>query len=882
MSSDIAPRIDILRQQIRHHDELYYQQARPEISDTQYDALLKELVELEVQHPDLKTADSPTQRVGGKPIPAFESISHAVRMMSIDNTYSEGELREFDTRVRKALGDGGGEVDGLAYTCEPKVDGVSVSLRYENGVLVSAATRGDGTTGDDVTANARTIRSIPLTLKGPSEPKEGKGKKHKDSGGSLFNTAAADSASSAGPAHLPTVLEVRGEAFMSREQFARINQQAEDAGEEAYANPRNTTAGSLKLLDSKEVARRKLDFIPHGLGEVIWGPHSSPLELATYSQWQDLLRQMGFRVSTHFTQARDVEAVLTYIHTFAQQRAGLPFDTDGVVVKVDRLSQRATLGVTSRAPRWCIAYKYQPERAETELAEVVFQVGKTGTITPVAQFKPPVFISGTNVYRASLHNFDEIERKKLYLHDRVLVEKAGEVIPYVVGNVPEKRPAHAKPVARPTHCPSCNSSDLEHDGGFVRCTNPACPAQLSERLRFFAGRKQMNISEFGEKIIERLVSKGYVKSIPDLYRLTKEQIFDALRRKTQSDTSTQFLFGQQEDFATESNPENSSNTLKESIDKSKTCSLSQFLAGLGILNIGHQTASSLAQHFGSLDELRSASLHELLAATQMGSGIFKEVDKLRTKYGEIRELSHEQIFGAAQITPAVTSTLQVTRTVTLFHETFWDRINDLRQKTQTAISPYIFLNSNEGRQYIEEFMSLGKRWCEACQRLTPEQILGLDPIEPEVTIELKETWTHKNRPQSLWDRISSIREKLSEQAVAARSLYTFIHSTIGEHTLDDLISLGLHTTEAIPESTGPKPLAEMTIVVTGTLEHYTRENIKTEIERRGGKAADSVSKSTRFVLAGNAPGSSKLEKARNLGIEVIDEAEFRRRIGGSE
>ncbi len=327
MSNSIAKQIETLREQIHHHDELYYSKARPEISDQEYDALLRQLIQLEEAHPELRTPDSPTLRVGGKPIAGFVSVHHAVRMMSIDNTYSEEEVREFDTRIKKLLG---GEPH--TYTCEPKIDGVSLSIRYKNGILVQAATRGDGATGDDVTQNVKTIRNIPLKLHiAPGLPGE--------------------------TSRIPPVLEVRGEVFMSRQVFAAIVKAQEDAGEEPYANPRNTTAGTLKQLDSKVVAARKLDFIPHGLGEI------DGADFDTWHQWVAYLGKLGFHTSPHFRPCKTVDEVLAYIHDFAAQRKDLPYDTDGVVVKIDNRVQREALGSTAKSPRWCIAYKYQPEQA---------------------------------------------------------------------------------------------------------------------------------------------------------------------------------------------------------------------------------------------------------------------------------------------------------------------------------------------------------------------------------------------------------------------------------------------------------------------------------------------------------------------------------------
>ncbi len=746
-----AGELEKLRNEIRRHDELYYQKAKPEISDQEYDALLRSLLQLEEQYPQWVTPDSPSQRVGGKPIEGFATVRHAQRMMSIDNTYDETEVREFDVRVRKLLGD-----VPLAYTCEPKIDGVSLSLRYEDGLLATAATRGDGTSGDDVTVNARTIRNIPLRLRELKKPST-RGKKEEG----LFSAGKA-------------IFEVRGEVFIPREQFARINQRQEEAGLEAYANPRNTAAGTLKQLDPKVAASRKLEFLPHGAGEV------TGLSLSTYHQWQEVLEEAGFRTSEHFERFADIEGVLGYIRKFAESRKELPYDTDGVVVKVDDFDQRDQLGATAKAPRWCIAYKYQPEQAETELVRVVFQVGKTGTITPVGEFDPVPFISGTNVYRASLHNFDEIERKDVHLHDRVLLEKAGEVIPYVVGVVKEKRPANARKIERPKECPSCGSKDLEQDGGFVRCQNPDCPAQLAERLRFWTGRDQMDIAEIGEKLIEKLLAKGTVRSIPDLYRLTHEQAMDALRR---------------EGTKKESNPTKAAQNVIDGIAASKPRGLARVLAGLGILHIGVRTAHLLAEQFPTLAQLQAASIEEILRTPEMGAGVIEEFRKYQERFAEFGEMSLEQFFG------------------------------------------------------LEKLPAKLERWLEEA------------PARSE----------REKRP-------AEIAAELRKKGVAGQSLYQFLHSAAGEKTFKELAAMGVKLEEPRVERSGPQPFAGKSIVVTGTLAKFSRGEIKKKIEELGGKAAESVSKATSFVVAGEEAGS-KLEKAKKLGVEVIDEAEFLRRAG---
>lgn len=670
---EFAAEIERLRDEIRRHDELYYQQARPEISDQEYDALMRRLLELEEAHPDLVTPDSPSQRVGGKPIESFGTVKHAVRMMSIDNTYAEEEVREFDTRVRKLLG-----TDKFAYTCEPKIDGVSLSLRYENGLLASAATRGDGVTGDDVTHNARTIRNIPLRLreeivKGRSRAKEA----------ALFDGGAKSALAG-------SVIEVRGEVYISRAQFARINAAQEEAGLEEYANPRNTAAGTLKQLDPKIVASRKLEFLPHGSGDI------RGIEVTTYHQWQETLKKLGFKTNEHFQRCGDVEEVIAYVRKFAEMRKGLPYDTDGVVVKIDDFDQRAQLGATHKSPRWCIAFKYQPERAETEVARVVFTVGKSGTITPTAEFEPVVFISGTNVYRASLHNFDEIERKDVHLHDRVLVEKAGEVIPYVVGVVKEKRPSNAKKIERPKECPSCGSRDLEHEGGFVRCVNPACPAQLAERLFFWTGRNQMDIAEIGPALIEQLIRNELVKSIPDLYRLKKAQLLGLERMG-----------------------EKSAQNVIAALEASKGKGLARMLAGLGVRHIGTRTAQTITEHFDTLEKLQAATLEEIDAVPGMGEVVAKSLhDFVQSDAGK-KTLSELKTLGLKTNEPKVArngpqplagKTIVVTGTLAKFSRgEIKKKIEDLGGKTSESVSKTtsFVLAGEEAGSKLEKAKKLG-------------------------------------------------------------------------------------------------------------------------------------------------------------------------------
>jgi DNA ligase (NAD+) len=559
MASGIEQRIKKLRAEIERHNHLYYADAKPEISDQEFDRLMRELIELETANPALLTPDSPSQRVGGEPIEGFRTVEHAVPMMSIDNTYDEEDVRAFDVRVHKGLGEG----VAAQYVLEPKVDGVAGSLRYEKGLLVLASTRGDGRRGDDITSNARTIRSIPLRLVG-----EG----------------------------IPDILEVRGEIFMPSDVFQEINQEREAAGEEVFKNPRNLTTGALKQLDPKITASRKLRFVAHGLGEV------KPLIGDSYWEWMAKLKKWGLPIGEHIKQAKNVDQVIKEIEKFAEIRGKLAYQTDGMVTKVDSLSQRETLGVTSKAPRWVIAFKYAAEQMQTILREVDWQVGKGGTLTPVGRLEP-VFLAGTTVQNATLHNIDQIRKLDLHIGDTIVIEKAGEVIPYVRQAVVSKRPKGAKAVQPPTKCPSCHSALVKEEGTpFIRCVNPACPAQFRERLKWFCGRNQMDIENVGEALVDQLVDSGLVKTFADLYRLKKEQLIELERM---ADKSAQSVI--------------------DAIAESKSRGLDRLLAGLGIRHVGNRVARVLAQNFGSLDALEKATIEQLSSVHEIGDVIAQSV-----------------------------------------------------------------------------------------------------------------------------------------------------------------------------------------------------------------------------------------------------------------
>jgi DNA ligase (NAD+) len=448
-SGSPTSRIAELRRQISHHDRLYYEQAKPEISDREYDALYRELVDLERAHPEMISSDSPTQKVGGRPQGAFAQVKHLVPMQSLDNTYSSEEIGEFVERLRRLL-----PGEEIPFTIEPKVDGVAICLLYEAGRLVRASTRGDGTTGDEVTRNIRTIKSIPSKLHGKA----------------------------------PEVLEVRGEIYLPKETFARINEERDEQGLATFANPRNAAAGTLKQLDPNIVAERELSAVFYGFGEYQGGPQPETME-----EFFSLLEKWGLPINPRHWQASDAAGVMAAIEELGRIRRGFSFETDGAVIKANRIAQHERLGSTSKAPRWAIAYKYEPEQARTRLLDITVQVGRSGVLTPVAELEP-VFVAGSTVSRATLHNVEEIARKDLRIGDRVLVEKAGDVIPAVVEVLTQERDGSEKVFHMPKHCPVCHAPVRRAEGEVaVRCTNPTCVAQARRRIEYFAGRTAMDI-----------------------------------------------------------------------------------------------------------------------------------------------------------------------------------------------------------------------------------------------------------------------------------------------------------------------------------------------------------------------------------------------------
>ncbi|MHC4395809.1 MAG: NAD-dependent DNA ligase LigA [Planctomycetota bacterium] len=552
MAENIKKQIEQLRTKIRNYDYLYYVLNAPQVTDTQYDKLFAELKTLEQANPQYITPDSPTQRVSEQPVEGFQSVRHAVPMLSIDNTYSSDELLEFDKRVEKALG-----TKDYDYVVELKIDGLAISLRYQKGKLATAATRGDGETGDDVTANVRTIKAVPLSLLTDSK--------------------------------IPDVLEVRGEVYMPNTAFAELNNLRAEAGEPPFANPRNAAAGSLKLLDAKITAARKLSFFAYSMGEIS--------QLLADRHWLTLrkFKKLGLPINPHIKKAKDIDAVIDICLGWSKKRSNLDYQVDGMVIKVNRFDQQDILGATGRAPRWCISYKFPAEQAETTIESIVVQVGKSGILTPVANLAP-VQLSGTTVKRATLHNFDELKRLDVRQGDTVIIEKAGEIIPQVIEVKKQLRPATATPFKIPKKCPNCGR-DVEKDenGVYIRCLNPDCTAQLKERLIYFAGRGQMDIENLGDALIDQLVETHLVKNFADLYKLQFGRLVDLERMA-----------------------EKSAANVIDAIEKSKTQPLWRLIAALGIRHIGGRSAQILAEHFGSLDALMDAEKETLEAIDQIG------------------------------------------------------------------------------------------------------------------------------------------------------------------------------------------------------------------------------------------------------------------------
>ena len=561
MNDKIESKINKLRQQINEHNYRYYVLDDPSVSDAEYDRLFRELQQLEQDYPQLITPDSPTQRIGATPLKAFAKVQHAIPMLSLDNAFTDNEAIAFDERVRERL-----SVSHLIeYSCEPKLDGLAVSIHYEKGVLVRAATRGDGNVGEDITENIRTIPTVPLRLLGDE---------------------------------YPSALEVRGEVYMPKKGFNKLNRLAQEKGEKVFVNPRNAAAGSLRQLDSRVTAARPLEIFCYGIG-VLQGEKN----LESHSDILMHLKKWGLRVSPEQEVVNGIKGCLVYYQRIHKKRADLPYEIDGVVYKVNKLIEQKKLGFVSRAPRWAIAHKFPAEEVLTTVESVEFQVGRTGALTPVARLRP-VFVSGVTISNATLHNMDEVRRKDIHIGDTVVIHRAGDVIPEVVSVIKEHRSQDAKKIMLPAYCPICHSK-IEHIEGeaIARCSGGLfCPAQRKEAIRHFASRRAMNIDGLGDKLVEQLVDNNRVSTVADLYSLTLIPLANLDRMA-----------------------EKSAQNLLDALDKSKQTTLERFLYALGIREVGEATAKQLANHFGDLSELATANEDILQTLPDIGPVVARHI-----------------------------------------------------------------------------------------------------------------------------------------------------------------------------------------------------------------------------------------------------------------
>ena len=558
---EIKKEILRLRQEIEKHNRHYYVLDDPLISDAEYDHLFRRLLDLEKQHPELAAPDSPTQRVGAPPLEKFATVRHTLPMLSLNNANNQEEMEEFEERIRRFLKSS----QPIEYVVEPKIDGVAVELVYDQGRFVVGSTRGDGINGEDITLNLKTIRSIPLTL-------------HRES------------------KRFPQRLEVRGEVFLSRTAFQRLNREREEEGQPVFANPRNAAAGSLKQLDSTITAKRPLDIFCHGMGE------GTGASFTTHEQFLQVLKEWGLKPVSHIRICHSLKEIFAYHQEMEGRRDQLPYEIDGLVIKVNSLELQRRLGEIARSPRWAAAYKFKPRQATTRIIDIQAQVGRTGTLTPVASLEP-VPVGGVTVKSASLHNMDEVERKDIRVGDTVVVERAGDVIPYVVQVVEEKRSGREKKFAMPERCPVCGSAVYREEGEVAyRCAGLSCPAKLKESLKFFGSRGAMDIEGLGEKLIDQLVDRGLVKDLADLYSLKKEKLAGLERMA-----------------------EKSAQNLLDALGRSKEASLARFLNALGIRHVGEATAKLLADHFGDLSNIMGASEEKLTEVREIGPEVAKSI-----------------------------------------------------------------------------------------------------------------------------------------------------------------------------------------------------------------------------------------------------------------
>lgn len=781
--TDAAQRIAALRAELDEHNYRYYVLDEPSVPDAEYDRLFRELQALEAEHPELVTPESPTQRVGGEALSAFGEVRHEVPMLSLGNGFEEEDLRAFDRSVQGGLGLSGGDLFGggaeVEYSCEPKLDGLAVSLLYRDGQLVRGATRGDGSTGEDISANVRTIRNVPLKLQGSG---------------------------------WPALLEVRGEVYMPRAGFDELNARQAESGAKTFANPRNAAAGSLRQLDPKITASRPLEFCCYGVGQV-----SGELP-ATQVGMLEQLKAWGVPISRELKLARGIEQCLAYYRDIGERRMALPYDIDGVVFKVNNIEDQQQLGFRARTPHWALAHKFPAQEELTELLDVEFQVGRTGAVTPVARLKP-VKVAGVTVSNATLHNMDEVARLGLMIGDTVIIRRAGDVIPQVMQVVAERRPVDARPVHVPEQCPVCGSAvertqlvkrskgrETTSEGSVYRCVGRlSCAAQLKQAIIHFASRRALDIEGLGDKIVEQLVDTGLVASPADLYTLTYEQVVVL------------------EGFA-----DLSTRNLLAAIRDSARPPLARFIYALGIPDVGEETAKLLARALGSLARIRVALPEVLTYLPDVGLEVASEIHNFFEDAHNLKVID-ELLARGVQLQEEGDLSPEFSACATLAG--FIDKLN----------IPFIAATGAE--KLAARFGSL-------------QGVINAD-------------WLDLRQVERLNEKAAkSLREFFDIPANAERA--ALIEAQLRE--------FGMHWASEKKVVEG-LPLAGQTWVLTGTLEAMSRDVGKEKLESLGAKVAGSVSAKTACVVAGPGAGS-KLAKANELGVKVMDEAEFLALLAG--
>jgi DNA ligase (NAD+) len=769
VSETARRRMQQLRSLLEYHNRLYHSLDDPEITDAEFDALLRELQALEATHPEAATADSPTRRVGAGPSGGFSEVQHAVPMLSLNNAFGEEEVRDFVGRIQEKL-----DKDSLSFSAEPKLDGLAISLRYVSGLFAQGATRGDGATGEDVTANLRMVRDVPQQLEGSD---------------------------------WPTVLEVRGEVYMPRADFERYNESARATGGKVLANPRNGAAGSLRQLDPRITAQRPLAFYAYGVGEVQGGrlPEKHSAQLAQLAAW-------GLPVSPLTEVVQGADGLLDYYLRIGTQRDALPFDIDGVVYKLDDLAGQREMGFVSRAPRWAIAHKFPAQEQSTRVEAIELQIGRTGAATPVARLAP-VQVGGVTVTNATLHNADQIARLDVRVGDTVIVRRAGDVIPEVVSVNAARRPADARPWSMPSQCPVCAAELVREEGEAVwRCSGElSCPAQRKEAVRHFASRRAMDIEGLGDRFIEELSELGYVESVADLYRLKLDDLLEMKRRADERDGTTP------ETLKAGKVATKWAENLVAAIDRSRETTLERLLYALGIEHVGESTAKALAAWFGDLALIR-----------RMPWPLFKRVPDIG---GEVaRALGH-------------------------------------------------FFDQRGNQQVIDELLERGVRVTDT--HLPSAKLRdGLDlatllaDLEIPRLTELRAGQIVAAHPtvETLVEAAGGMQLGSVLPAEAAESVGEWLRSKSNARLLERSAEMVTELLRITPqEVAGAAPLEGKTVVLTGTLTSLTRDEATTRLEALGAKVAGSVSKKTSYVVAGEEAGS-KLTKARELGVPVLDEA----------